>query len=356
MTILGRLAPLLLPVLAGCAAPTTAVQLVLTTTPDLCTPADLLAQVATVAVVVAAPGGLAGVTAPGPTEGGGTAADLDGDGVLEVLFQAPPLGGPELPILELGLAHNAGRELTFRVLGFPAGADLDPARAVAIGGVTATVAPGEVRRVGTPFNLRAAARPPKVVLALPPDGAADVPQNLRAVTVMLSTVVDAASAAAATRVLAPDGHALTLTTALDTLSYASAGGAAEQRSLLTLTLAEGLTLPGQYTIAVGPGIVSALGRRFDQDPATLAEDGFTSRFTAALTVGGGGHPCEMCTAGYECDAAETGCVPLLDCAAACAPAYVCDPAAAVCVEDCRTYGACDCDPQTGLCRGHAAPQ
>src|SRR5512139_1903007 len=82
-----------LAVCLACSEATTSVNLVLTTNPDLCSPAEVLAQVATVEVVVDAPGGLEGVTAPGPQPGGGTAVDFDGDGALEVVFTAPPLEG-----------------------------------------------------------------------------------------------------------------------------------------------------------------------------------------------------------------------------------------------------------------------
>jgi hypothetical protein len=351
---LTRTLPPLLLVLAACApTPTATVQLVLSTTPDLCRTEDLLAQVATVTVVVSALGGLAGVSAPGPTAGGGTAVDFDGDGVLEVVFQTP-LAGPELPILELGLPHNAGRDLTFRVLGFGAGVAPAPQSAVAVGGVSARVAAGEVRKVGTPFNLLAAARPPRVVLCLPPDGTPAVPLNLAAITLMFSTTVDEATAVAAARVVAPDGQTLPTVATLETLSYAAAGGTTERRSLLTLALAGALTEPGDYVIEVAPGVVSTAGRRFDQDPSTPAEDGFVSRFQIGSGVGGGGHPCELCTTGYVCNDTGTGCLPVLDCAAGCGAGFVCDPAPGFCVEDCRGYGACvdpaaTCDAATGRC-------
>jgi hypothetical protein len=359
-------APPLLAVLAilaglgACATtPTATVQLVLSTDPTLDAPGDLLAEVATVAVVVDAPGGLAGIDHAGALPGGGVAVDLDGDGDLEVVFELPTLTGPELPILEIGLAHNAGRELSFQVLGFaaddPAGSPPDPTRAVALGGVTAVVADGETRQVGTPFNLRAAARPPKVVLALPPDGATGVPIRLGSATVMFSTTVDAASAAAHARLVAPDGTTVPTTATLDTLTYAGAGGVTEKRSLLTLALADVIDQQGDYVVTVDPGVVSTLGRRFDQDPTTAAEDGFTSRFQVGAGVGGGTHPCDACGVGYVCNASETACEPVLDCQAGCGPAFVCDAAQSLCVEDCRVYGACaaagaSCDPATGLCR------
>ena len=184
---LARALPLCLVTFLACSDAATSVDLVLTTNPDLCSTAEILAQVATVVVVVDAPGGLAGVTAAGPLAGGGTAVDFDGDGELEVVFTAPPLDGSALPILEVGLRHNADRELAYRVLGYPADAALEPANAIALGGVTASCAAGESRKVGTPFNLRAVARPPKVILVLPPDGATNVPFNLKAVTVMLTS-------------------------------------------------------------------------------------------------------------------------------------------------------------------------
>ncbi|MBI5478215.1 MAG: hypothetical protein HY906_05125 [Deltaproteobacteria bacterium] len=359
-----RLARLPLLCLVVCSAPwlacsdaTTSVNLVLTTNPDLCSAAEVLDQVATVVVVVDAPGGLQGVSVPGPTRGGGTAVDFDGDGELEVLFQAP-LQGPALPILEVGLSHNADRELSYRVLGFPAGVATEPENAIALGGVQASCPAGEVRKVGTPFNLRAVARPPKVILVLPPDGATEVPPNLRSVTVVFSTTVTAASLAGAVRLVGPDGADRAITSALDTLTYAGEGGIDEQRSLLTVDLVDAIEPAGPgadtFTVVVGPGISSTTGRAFDQDPATAAADGFTSHFQIGSGVGGGGHPCDSCSSGYLCNDDETGCVPALDCARGCEAGFVCDPGSAQCLEDCRLYGACaapglTCEAQTGLC-------
>jgi hypothetical protein len=353
----GALLVCLLPL--GCGDAPTSVELVLTTNPDLCRPEEVLAAVATVAVVVDAPGGLVGVTAPGPLSGGGTAVDFDGDGELEVVFTAPPLTGPTLPILEVGLRHNAGRELAYRVLGFPAGATVEPANAVAFGGVSATCAPGEVQRVGTPFNLRAVARPPQVVLVLPPDGAADVPVSLRSVTIMFSTTLAPDGVAGAIHLLDSDGVPVAATASVATLTYAVEAGLTEQRSLVTLELDQGIAPPlgpdpATFTVAVDATVVSTAGRSFDQDPATAVADGFTSHFQVRGEVGGG-QPCDLCPTGYGCDEAGTGCLPLLDCSGGCGPGFVCAAAADLCVEDCRLYGLCaaagaQCEAETGLCR------
>jgi hypothetical protein len=355
---LARALPLCLLGLA-CSATTTSVDLVLTTNPELCSTAEVLAEVTTVVVVVDAPGGLGGVTGAGPLPGGGTAVDFDGDGELEAVFTAPPLGGSALPILEVGLEHNAGRDLVYRVLGYPAGAALEPANAVALGGVTASCAPGETRRVGTPFNLRAIARPPKVVLVLPPDGTENVPFNLTAVTVMFSTTVAPASLDGAVRLLGPDGLDRAVTLSADTLTYAGEGGVDEKRSLVTLTPVDPITPEGPessaYAVVVGAGVTSTTGRAFDQDPTTPAVDGFTSHFTVGSGIGGGGHPCDACVTGYLCNDDETGCIPALDCQLGCGSGFVCAADSGTCVEDCRLYGACAapgarCDAATGLCR------
>jgi hypothetical protein len=354
---LARALPLCLLTCLACSDAPTSVNLVLTTNPDLCSADELLAQVATVVVVVDAPGGLAGVAAPGPY-GGGTAVDFDGDGELEVLFEAP-LRGPPLPILEVGLRHNADRELAYRVLGYAAGAALEPGNAVALGGVTATCAAGETRKVGMPFNLLAVARPPKVTLVLPPDGATNVPPNLRAVTVMFSTTITAESLAGAISLRGPDGAERAITTSLDTLTYTGEGGIGERRSLLTVELTDPIEPPGPeadtFTVVVSAGIASTTGRAFDQDPATAAADGFTSQFHVGAGIGGGGHPCDACLTGYLCNDDETGCIPALDCVGGCGSGFVCAPDVGACVEDCRLYGACaapgaTCDAATGLCR------
>ena len=354
--------PLCLLACLACSETTTSVDLVLTTNPDLCSTAEVLAEVTTVVVVVDAPGGLHGVTAAGPLAGGGTAVDFDGDGELEVVFTAPPLDGSALPILEVGLKHNADRELAYRVLGYPTGVALEPANAVALGGVTAACAVGETRSVGTPFNLRAVARPPKVILVLPPDDAQNVPPNLTAITVMFSTTVQPESLDGAVRLVGPDGVDRAITLSADTLTYAGEGGVDEKRSLVTIAPVDPIMPVGpgaeQYAVIVGAGITSTTGRAFDQDPTTPAVDGFSSHFTVGSGVGGGGHPCDACcdtcVPAYLCNDTETGCVPALDCQAGCGSGFVCAPAGGACVEDCRLYGACaapgaTCDLATGLC-------
>jgi len=329
---------------AGCSA-SEAIQIVLTPDPSV-TPLDtLLDRLDTIQVSVDAEGGLVGVEQPGARDDGSTAIDLDGDGDLEVLFYVQARGD-ELPILEIGLTENTGRELDFVIYGFDQAASLEPAEALALGGLTTSCPSGEVVKVGAPFNLRSWARPPQVVLVLPPDGGQAV--ELLSITVLLSTTVSAESAAANSRVLDPDGALIPIEVWVEDALV----GQDEPRSVLTLTFEQAPGV-GVHRVEVGPGLVSAAGERFDQDLKTPEEDPFHSTFSHN-EIAWGSEPCDECPEGYECDEDNTGCVPVLDCSSGCADGYACDPALGFCVEDCRVFEACadpsaSCDEITGLC-------
>jgi hypothetical protein len=160
------------------------VQLVLTPDPAVSSVDALLKQMDRIDVVVDAADGLHGVTTAGSLPGGGTAVDWDGDGVLEARFEGPPLGRDALPVLELGVNENVDCPLTFRVFGLPPG-DSELDHAAGEGGASASVSSGEIRRVGAPFNLTPRARPPRVLLVIPPEGA-EVRANLLSIAAVLS--------------------------------------------------------------------------------------------------------------------------------------------------------------------------
>lgn len=341
----------ILALLSGCDnGPTTAVQLVLTPDPQIGNKSEVTSRVASLQLAVDGAGGLQGVTEAGPRPDGGTASDWDGDGELEVLFRVER-SGDELPVLEVGLDQNADRELTYRVMGFAAPGVTQLDQAVAMGGVSASCPAGEVRQVGTPFNLRSWVRPPRVVLALPGDQT-KVMTNLVAFTLMFSTTVVQETLAGNVTLEGPDGAPLDVTPALETLVYPEAQGLEERRSLLELQF----TLPGvegQYTVRVLPGVKSTAGRGFDQDPTTAALDPFVSRFFHG-PMSGGGTKCDTCPDGYLCHDTLPGCIPELTCVGGCATGFVCDPSSGQCVEDCRPFGTCvdpaaSCDAKTGLC-------
>jgi hypothetical protein len=196
--------------LLGCGNgdPATAVQLVLTPAAEVSTPAEILAELDRLEVVVDAPGGLGGVVAEGPLPGGGTAVDWDADGQLEARFAGPPLGDA-LPVLEIGLSQNVGRDLRFRVLGYPEGAT----RVVGAGGAEARISSGEVRRVGVPFSLAPWARPPRVLLMLPAQGV-EAPSLLAEVNAVLSTTVGAESLDGHIRLFDPLGQPVAIAASL----------------------------------------------------------------------------------------------------------------------------------------------
>lgn len=329
----------------------TAVQLVLTPDPAVAPLATVLRLVRRIDVIVDAEAGLHGVTRPGPLEGGGTAIDWDGDGVLEVRFDGPAPGS-DFPVLEIGIGENAGRELSFRIFGFSAPEEPDLERAAAQGGVSAAIASGEVVQIGAPFNLTPRARPPQVLMILPQDGAR-IPGNLGYFTAVLSTTVKPETLAGHLHFVTPGGGRVPTTATIQTATVLGTSFGNEERSILNIHRPSFME-NGIYQLEIGPGIESTSGRRFDQDPRTEAEDAFVSRFTS-LGNAGGGHVCEECPPGYLCDDDSPVCIPELTCQAGCPTGLVCDVGQAQCVEDCRTHKLCldtsaTCDMQTGLCK------
>lgn len=324
----------------------TALQLVLTPTPEIAPEPELVGAVKQLQVVVGATDGLLGVTTEGPTAGGGQALDVDGDGKLDVRFTAPPFS-ERLPVLQLDLEANTGRALWFRVYGLPE-ADAPLASAVAQGFSGGMCTQGKVCQVGVPFNLKPSLAAPRVIVVSPPDGKQGVPKSVVAVTAVLSTLVDADSARANSRVLGPSGANATVQVIVDEVTF-SVGGETARRTNLTFQLASPLE-EGWHVIQIGPGLVSAAGRRFDQDPKTPAEDGFVSRFETQATLSRNGCSLGDCDPGYECDPRFNGCVPVRVCPSTCVPGYVCDASQAVCVEDCRVLPLCPGRCQEGVCR------
>ncbi len=343
----------LLSVAIACGDEVTRVQLVLTPDPELAPKTEVAAQVGFIRVVVDSADGLLGVEHAGVRTQQGIAIDWDDDGALEVLFDVT-LSSTELRALEIGLTQNADRELTYRVLGYASA--MDPDRgidAIALGGITASCPTGEECKLGTPFNLRADARRPKVVLVLPPDGATQVPANLAAVTVMFSTTLDATTLDSRARLVGPGGTIATTST-LEALVYATADGSEERRSLLTLGFHDPLD-NGDHWIEIDTGVLSQGGRRFDQNPTTSAEDGFVSRFFYQQESGGG-LGCDGCPPGYACAPDGTNhCMPVIDCSLGCLAGSVCDTSRGACIDDCRSFGLCvdpmlDCNESSGLCQ------
>lgn len=338
--------------MTGCGDPA-AIQLVLTPSPELNDIPTLLARLSRVAVVADAAGGLNGVEDTGERPGGGEAVDWDDDGILEVTFESPVLAGDELPVLEIGVGQNTGRELFFTVLGFADEAAHTAEEAVAFGGASALCPPGEMQTVGLPFNLRAGYRSPKVVMVLPADGSEGVPQSLVAVTVVFSTTVQETSLAGRVALWDPDDVAVPFETLHRNATFTGEDGREELRSILQIQI--GGLLGGLHRLEINPGILGRNGLSFDQRPDQKGENGFTSSFDVLSTIGGGEAGClPGCPPGYACDPVLDGCVPATDCDEQCGTGYVCDPDSNTCVWDCRLFGAClapgaSCDPETGLC-------
>jgi hypothetical protein len=328
----------------------TAAQLVLTPDPTIAPASALVREIRRIDVIVGSREGLRGAEQPGPLPGGGTALDWDGDGKLDVRFSAVA-PGPELPVLEVGVGDNAGRDLVFRIFGFSSTEETDTDLAAGQGGASVAVPAGEVRRVGAPFNLTPRARPPQVLLVLPADGV-KVPANLGSITAVLSTAVKPESLAGNVRLISPKGVVVAVEVKSELATVASTTFSKEQRSVLSITFPPFAEWQGSYELQIGPGISSLAGKRFDQDPQTPTEEPFVSHFTVEGETGGGS-PCDACPAAYLCDEAKR-CLPVLGCAAGCNKGLVCDSAQGQCVQDCRGYGLCFdpaalCDAKTGLC-------
>jgi hypothetical protein len=352
--LLGALFLLLAATGLSCGKDETAVQLVLTPDPDLSPLEAMLPQLGKLSVIVDGEGGLAGVGGTGDLPGGGRAVDWDGDGDLEARFDNLAVGGDALPVLEIGLEANPDRALDFRVLGFDEAASPDSGEGVSLaeGGARVSVPRGQVKQVGAPFNLTSRARPPRVLLVVPTDGAT-VQANLLAVVAVLSTTVKAATVAKNVALTDPKGKSLSITSVkVETTVVAGGAYSKESRSLLTIAFSSSYE-KGTYHLKIGPGIESTSGRRFDQDPETSAEDAFQSSFYLDISVGSG-QPCDSCPSGYSCDKVKAGCIPDVTCAGGCGTGLVCDASQKQCVADCRKVGLCfdpkqTCSDSTGLC-------
>lgn len=356
---LGKLVPVVaFGALSACGPrPTASVQLVLTPDPSITSAARMAAVVRRLVVVVRSAQGLQGITAPGRLPDGGEARDVDGDGLLEAVLPGPAIVGNELPILQVDLRDNIGRELQYRAYGFASVEETDLEAAVAFGGASVSCPEGQVCKKGLPFNLKAAARPPRVILAMPADGTRDVPRDIVAVSAILSTTAEPDSVRAHSRVVGPDGSVASVAVMVSEVSFSEAGESALRTSI---TFKLGSPLPiGAYAIEVGPGIVSNRGLSFDQDPSNATEDGFVGHFVAIQPNSANlGCWATSCEEGYVCDEMLQGCVPVRRCASSpdwCPSGFVCSPAAKVCVDDCRLFGLCadaarTCSAASGLCQ------
>lgn len=350
---------LLVAVVAGlcaCGADTSAIKLVLTPEPLVNSLNDVATYARTLEVIVDAADGLDGVTSAGPTSGGGNALDLDHDGLLEVSFVSVNPEPESLPVLELGLSSNLGRSLAFSVYGYPNEATHVAAEAWAFGIVTAVGVQSETRAVGLPFNLRATARAPQVVMMVPADGEIAVPTNLAYITVVFSTQIAAASLAEQLQLVGDQSGLVSTRAELTDALFLDSDGTPATRSVLRLFVS--LSDQGdRYTLNVGTGVTSATGRNLDQFPALPSAQPWVAHFNAPAVVNGP-PDCTTCPAGYGCAEGVTGCAPLLTCAAGCQAGFVCDPLLIACVDDCRLFGACPsatftCQTQgadAGLCR------
>ncbi len=342
--------------LCACGEGATAIRLVLTPEPVVNSPTEVAAQARTLEVIVDAAFGLEGIGAAGLTSGGGTALDLDNDDLLEVSFVSTNPEPGSLPVLELGLSSNLGRSLTFSVYGYDGEATHVAAEAVAFGAVTASGAQGEIRSVGLPFNLRAAARAPQVIMMVPADGEIGVPTNLAYITVVFSTQIAATSLTEQIQLVGEQSGIVNTRAELTDALFLDSDGTPATRSVLRLFVS--LNVDGDsYTLTIATGIASTAGRTLDQSLALPNAQPWVAHFNAPAVVNGP-PDCTTCPPGYGCVEDITGCVPMMSCAAGCQTGFVCDPLLVACVDDCRLFGTCPsgaatCQAQgmdAGLCR------
>ena len=339
--------------IAACGSDTTAVKLVLTQDEEVNSPAEVATAIGMLEVVVDSPDGIRDVTAAGPTGGGGTAIDWDQDGVLEVSFVTDKGAFDPLPVLEIGLSSNSGRDLEFSVLGYNGSATHQLVDAAALGRVTARCNAGEVRTVGMPFNLRASARPPRVIMMLPTDGDVNVPTTLAYISLVFSTRVTETSLAAEVQLVGDRQGAIVSRLVLTDAVFVDAGNVSDRRSVLQI-FPTWDPLGDSYTLTVGTGVKSDAGRRLDQVPDRPGAEPFVGWFSVPPTIGGppGGGECPE---GYVSVDGGDSCAPIPSCNAGCGTGFVCDTASATCVDDCRLFGGCPipgstCDLDSGLCR------
>ncbi len=349
----------------------TALRLRLVFDPELQSERQILSAVERLELVLDASGGFAGLSAAGQRVGELSAADPDGDGVLELVLTRALKGQAALPLLRLLPGKNGNRAFQITARGL-AGSEL-----AAFGGLGAVrFAQGASLDVLVPFNLRPAFLPPRVLFTLPHDGETRAPGALGQIYLELSKQVTPESAKAGLRLVyqgtagdvAVPGSWVLGENQIDDL------GLPTRRTTATFQPGSGCTLSaGSYRIEAAATIVDLAGKPLDQKADTDGPDPYLGRFTipgAAEADSCAKTPTsckrdedcgELVLKQYVCNLATGQCVlgaascPTL----ACPKGYVCQPAgtpgaSSKCVQDCRIAGTCagaqdSCDPATGLC-------
>lgn len=356
----------------GCEGEETSLQIRFLADPTLNTEQQILAMVDTLDLILDAPGGFVGVAATGQSFGVLDAWDVDNDKVAELMLRRSLGGAGELPLFRLLPGSNMDRGFKITARGWR-GKEI-----AAIGGVASSrFEAGAHKDLDVPFNLRAAFRPPRVVIALPHDGQT-VPSALSQVYVEFSKRVQVQENQLRL-VYESSGHDISVPGAWQMeQNTVRELGMSEVRSVATLTVSGSCSLnPGTFRIEASTQITDETGAHLDQDAASTGDDAFVSRFT--IPGQPTGQPCgsspETCREDKDCLAGGTTstgqwftcliepgqiegkCVPATtDCSdLKCGQGYVCTDinGTAECVQDCRAFG-CDpstfCDQQTGLCQ------
>jgi len=347
--------------LVGCSgAGDTSLQIRFTVNPELNSEPQLLDGIDTLRLVLDAPGGFTGVTKAEQRFGPLRATDVDGDKVLEVVFDRSMQGASSLPLLRVLPGNNLDRSFQISARGLKAGT------VTAVGPPQSTrFVSGEHRDILVPLNLRAMFRAPRVALSLPQDGhsAASAPAEIY-VQFSKEVTVPTDQLRLVPRQSGPATWSYSTVTVQEL-------GFAEVRTVAKLELGTQCALgQGTTRIEATSQIHDSAANALDQDASTSTPDGYVVSFTITGATSCRCSSDAECGAGFTCDPTSGQCMPgMTSCGSSlwgCPAGYVCS-SDGVCVEDCRMAGSSTmgpgtcgngyaCDQATGLCVACATPE
>jgi len=356
--------------LLGCGEePGTAIRLHLIASPQLNTETQVMTALDRIEFVFDSDSGFNNAPPAGQSVGPLVSRDVDADGTLELVLDAPVSDSERFPLYRLLPGTNLGHDFSIRAVGWTG------SQAAAVGGAKAvTFTEGESVDVAVPLDLCDAHLPPRVLYTVPQEQETILEQDLPRfdeIRVYFSKRIDTATAAGNLRVV----HDATGKTAPGEWKFqdidSSCLGSAEKRTVAIFVLGQWCLLEGgSYSVQATSGLRDLQGTALDQTALQAGPNDFTSGFSIVRTtpVGictGGTGPCETdadCEASDRCDLDPTSetfktCIPRDTvggaCGATCPQGYVCDGNTHSCIRDCRDAGACigpvSCDAKSGLC-------
>lgn len=354
-----RGAVLLLGIAGGVAcAPISALDLQLVPDPEWTDAPRVLELAERIRVVVDSPQGLYPASAAG-RHAQILLEDVDADGAVELSTELELAGMDHLPLLRLerGGLPDVPIEVRFDGIGG------SPQEIVAGGSARGLVfEPEQVVEKDVLFKPRMRLLPPRVTQVIPGDGA--IEQRVGSVFVVFPKQMNAESLRApgtVTLLAVTDGAEQPVPVRELRVQFLPG---AESPTTVEYQLQE-ILAPGRYRVRVSEQALDLDGRALDQVPTQPGNQPFASQFEVSATAevtttmacplegpcteG----PCGLagsgatCASGLEC--VDGACVPQ-ECPAACPVGTVCDTATALCVVDCRDYGAgSGCAPELPRC-------